>query len=178
MSETTRRAILDAMPALLAERGYAALRFDDIAARARVGKSAIFRRWRNKPALVAEVVRDMLARVNPRIPETGDARNDLVVLLTNTARLLRSTSGGVLRSLVAEAAHDDQLAAALRQLVRERTRLLTATLARIPDLPAGDHATVVSCLVGPLYYRLLISGEPLTPRFVATVVDRVVPRRR
>jgi hypothetical protein len=45
MSEGTQRAILDAMPALLAERGYAALTFDDIALRARVGKSAIYRRW-------------------------------------------------------------------------------------------------------------------------------------
>jgi AcrR family transcriptional regulator len=179
MSETTQRAILDAMPALLAERGYAALTFDEIALRARVGKSAIYRRWDGKPALVAEVVRDVFSRINPKLPDTGDARGDLVVLLSNTARLLRrGPFGAVLRSLVAEAAHDDQLGVALRQVARDRSRLLTATLARIPEVRAADHAALVSCLAGPLYYRLLVSGEPITPRFAADIVARVLPRRR
>lgn len=179
MSEITQRAILDAMPALLAERGYAALTFDDIALRARVGKSAIYRRWDGKPALVAAVVREVFARANPQVPDTGDARRDLAVLLSNTARLLRRAPvGAVLRNLVAEATHDDRLAAALRQVVRDRSRLLAGALARIPEVPATDRATLVSCLAGPLYYRLLVSGEPITARFAADVVARVVPRRR
>ena len=179
MSEVTQRAILDAMPALLAEHGYAALTFDDIALRARVGKSAIYRRWDGKPALVAEVVRDVFARVNPGVPDTGDPRRDLVVILSNTARFLRrGPFGGVIRSLVAEAALDDRLRVALRQVVRDRSRLLIAVLARIPEVRAADRAALVSCLAGPLYYRLLISGEPITPRFAAGIVERVMPRPR
>jgi AcrR family transcriptional regulator len=177
MSEVTRRAILDAMPGLLAERGYTALTFDDIAQRARVGKSAIFRRWDGKPALVADVVRDVFAQINPRVPDSGDARRDLVVLLANTARLLRrGPFGVVLRSLIGEAAHNPPLAAALHQVARARSRLLITVLARMPELRAADHAELVSCLAGPLYYRLLVSGEPITAQLAARIVERVLPR--
>jgi AcrR family transcriptional regulator len=42
---------------LLAGAGYARLTMEQIAARAGVGKARVYRRWRNKVALVAKAIR-------------------------------------------------------------------------------------------------------------------------
>ncbi len=47
-------AILDAALAALAEHGYDATNMNDIAARAGVGKAAIYRRWSSKAALMTD----------------------------------------------------------------------------------------------------------------------------
>jgi AcrR family transcriptional regulator len=62
----------------LAERGYDLLTMDEIAARARAGKGAIYRRWPSKAALVADAVvawRDQLRPSAP--PDTGSLRGDV-----------------------------------------------------------------------------------------------------
>jgi len=47
-------AILNAALAALAEYGYDATNMNDIAARAGVGKAAIYRRWSSKAALITD----------------------------------------------------------------------------------------------------------------------------
>ena len=49
-------AILDAALAALAENGYDDTNMNDIAARASVGKAAIYRRWSSKAALIADAL--------------------------------------------------------------------------------------------------------------------------
>lgn len=49
-------AVLDATNALLAESGYRALRIDDVAARANIPKSTIYRRWPSIDHLVVDTV--------------------------------------------------------------------------------------------------------------------------
>jgi tetracycline repressor-like protein len=55
---------------------------------------------------------------------------------------------------------------------------VTAVVAKAQE--AGlvlDHvspAVLVDQLVGPLYYRLLVTGEPLTPDYASTLVRSVL----
>jgi AcrR family transcriptional regulator len=49
-------AILNAALAVLAEHGYDATNMNDIAARAGVGKAAIYRRWSSKAALITNAL--------------------------------------------------------------------------------------------------------------------------
>jgi len=49
--------ILDAARGLLLAAGYRALSLDEVARRARTAKSSIYRRWKSKAALVAEIIR-------------------------------------------------------------------------------------------------------------------------
>ncbi|MGH3637652.1 MAG: helix-turn-helix domain-containing protein, partial [Mycobacterium sp.] len=49
-------AILDAAIAALTEHGYDATTMNDIAARAGVGKAAIYRRWTSKAALITDAL--------------------------------------------------------------------------------------------------------------------------
>jgi len=48
--------ILNAALAALAEHGYQATKMNDVAARAGVGKAAIYRRWSSKAALITDAL--------------------------------------------------------------------------------------------------------------------------
>ena len=64
--------------ALLAEVGYDRLTMDAVAARARAGKTTIYRRWRDKAELVVDSLNSL--KGIPETPDTGSLRRDLRAL--------------------------------------------------------------------------------------------------
>ena len=74
------RAILETTLELIAERGAHAFRTEDVAARAGVGKGAIYRRYRSKEELVTAAVA-ALVREEIAVPDTGSTRGDLLALM-------------------------------------------------------------------------------------------------
>src|ERR1700743_523137 len=75
-------AILEATLAGVAEQGYDRLNMDDIAARAGVGKAAIYRRWSSKAALITDVL--VYWRPDLRAddaPDTGTLAGDIEALI-------------------------------------------------------------------------------------------------
>src|SRR5713226_3541289 len=73
------RAILTATLELIAELGVRDFRMDDVADRARVGKGAIYRRYRSKEELVAAAVAALVSEIT--VPDTGSTRTDLLALM-------------------------------------------------------------------------------------------------
>ncbi|HST43532.1 MAG TPA: helix-turn-helix domain-containing protein, partial [Conexibacter sp.] len=78
-SESSRRAVLAAADALIAEVGYRRLTIEAIAARAGVGKQTIYRWWPSKGAVVFDA---FLARFEggaeaPDWPDSGDLERDV-----------------------------------------------------------------------------------------------------
>src|SRR5260370_7974649 len=67
--------VLSAAWGLLHAGGYAALNMDDVAERAGVAKTTLYRRWPTKDHLATAVAAEMLGE-GP-IPDTGDLRRDL-----------------------------------------------------------------------------------------------------
>ena len=86
------RAILTAALELIAEHGVQALRVDDVASQAGVGKASIYRRYRSKDQLVTEAV-GALVDEEIAIPDSGSTRHDLLVLMREAVALY---SGGTL----------------------------------------------------------------------------------
>jgi AcrR family transcriptional regulator len=82
-------AILNAALATLTENGYDATNMDDVAARAGVGKAAIYRRWSSKAALIT-VTLSTLERQGLviRVDDPEDGRVSLVGL-SDEGRALR-----------------------------------------------------------------------------------------
>ena len=74
--ERADRAILEATRELIAELGVYEFRTEDVAARAGVGKGAIYRRYDSKDELVTAAIAGL---VNEEIvlPDTGSTREDL-----------------------------------------------------------------------------------------------------
>ncbi|MFD8568627.1 TetR/AcrR family transcriptional regulator [Streptomyces sp. NPDC057694] len=161
-----RAAVLAAAGDVLAEEGFAKLDLADIARRAEVGKTTVYRRWSSPTGLVTDLLAEMAEESLPRTA-TGSLRGDL----TANARLVRRTltdprQGPLFRAVIAAATCDERTAQALGQFyevrVAEWAPVVEEAVAR-GELPAGtDAAEVVRAVSAPLYYRMLTTGAAPT----------------
>ncbi|GAA1512088.1 TetR/AcrR family transcriptional regulator [Streptomyces synnematoformans] len=159
-----RAAVLQAAGDALAEHGFAHLDLADVARRAEVGKTTVYRRWGTATGLVADLLADMAEQSVPRT-ETGSLAGDLRA----NARLVRRTladprQGALFRAVIAAATCDERAAAALHRFyairIAEWAPCVEQAAAR-GEVPAGtDPHEVVRAVSAPLYYRLLASGDP------------------
>ncbi|MCU1452370.1 MAG: putative TetR-family transcriptional regulator, partial [Acidimicrobiales bacterium] len=94
-------AILDAARALLVEEGYGGMSVEAIAARAGVGKAAIYRRWSTKAEVLVESLRGHACTEVP-LPDTGDLRADLLTMLTGIQQAMAGTDGPIMAAFIAE----------------------------------------------------------------------------
>lgn len=84
-SKKSHQAMLQATLELLAEDGFEGMSIDAIAARAKVGKTTIYRRYTNKEELVADALD--LNQEEIIIPDTGTLWGDLEALIENAAQI-------------------------------------------------------------------------------------------
>ena len=178
-SSETEQAILQATRELLVEAGVQGLTVEKVAARAGVAKTTIYRRWRDKDELALAVVLDMVEHV-VQLPELGDTREELLAFVNAAVEVLGSTlMGRVMQGLVSDLATDAELAQAFRERVvsvrdAEVERLVERGVRR-GDLRADtDPMTAHDLLIGPVYYRLLLTGQPLDRAFAKRTVDAVL----
>src|SRR5436305_12119457 len=87
------RAILQATRELIAERGIHEFRTEDVAARAGVGKGAIYRRYPSKDELVTAAV-GALVDDEIHVPDTGSTRSDVLALMREAVELYRGSLPG------------------------------------------------------------------------------------
>src|SRR5918996_6213783 len=86
-------AILQATLELIAERGVHEFLTEDVAARAGVGKGAIYRRYRSKDELVTAAIGAAVSE-EIAVPDTGSTRGDLLVLMREAVELYRGGLAG------------------------------------------------------------------------------------
>lgn len=160
-----RAAVLRAAGDVLAEQGFAHLDLADIARRAEVGKTTVYRRWGTVAGLVTDLLLDMAQQSVPRT-ETGSLLGDL----TANARLVQRTladprQGALFAAVIAAATGDPKTAEALHGFyavrVEEWAPCVREAVAR-GEAPEGtDPHEVVRAASAPLYYRLLTTALPL-----------------
>ncbi|MEV5009659.1 TetR/AcrR family transcriptional regulator [Streptomyces sp. NPDC055692] len=166
----TEKLVLDATRELLAERGVRGLTVEGVAERAGVAKTTIYRRYRSKTDLALAVLLDMVDDVATQ-PDVEDTHAELAAVVDRTLELLRSSlMGRVMQGLVSEVAADPELARAYRERVVNRRladvrRLVERGIARGEMRPDLDPEMVTDLLLGPIYYRLFLSGSPLDDAF-------------
>lgn len=177
-SERTRQAVLSAARELVMEGGYRAATVEAIAARARVGKPTIYRRWRNRAAVVMEAMLLESDTVLP-FPDTGSAYEDFRRhLLVVAAALPGSPTGLALTGLIGDAQHDPALATAIAEdfiapLRVSARQMIDRAITRGDIRPDVDPTVMLDALLGPLYYRVLVRQAPPDAAFVETLVEHV-----
>lgn len=158
-----RADVLRAAGDLLAEQGFAQLDLGEVARRAEVGRTTVYRRWGTAIALVTDLLIDMAEQSLPR-SRTGDLDQDLRA----NARLVQRTladprQGPLFKAIIAGATWDEGAATALRTFYRTRVGEWSPCVAEAVErgeLPAGtDPAAVIQAVSAPLYYNLLITGR-------------------
>ncbi|WP_367046546.1 TetR/AcrR family transcriptional regulator [Streptomyces sp. Je 1-332] len=189
-SEGADARILAAAHDMLMERGYERYSIDEVAQRAKVAKTTLYRRWPTKDHLIVAVV----AKIQDDVPvaDTGDIRHDLVTYLEAVVagldrmrRVGASTDGpsaGLVAELVAAAARHADVGEAVRAVFARRNALPIALLetarARGDLNPDARPDLLFDELAGAIYYRLLITGEPFGGDYASRLVDQVLAGAR
>ena len=129
--ERVVRRALDAAVDELSKVGYASLRIDDVARRAGVNKTTVYRRWPTKEALVRAALLSLAERHGGLVvPDTGDVRGDLLALLEQKLRFARSPEGSAMIRVLEEGSGDAELMAIVRSLRAARDVVLRTVLER------------------------------------------------
>jgi AcrR family transcriptional regulator len=162
-----RATVLEATVAELIEHGYAGLTIEGVAARAGVNKTTLYRRWGGRDALIVDAV-EAFAAAEAKVPDTGDIEEDLRLWARSIlATLTGPVSGALVRAVFGGAGNSPQVQDLRHRFWLTRSALVMPMVQRAIErgqLPAGTAAEEVIRHVGaPLYYRLLVLGEPLTP---------------
>jgi AcrR family transcriptional regulator len=178
-SERSHEAIIAATQRLLVERSYPELTIEGIAARAGVGKQTIYRWWPSKAALALEAY--LAGSEGVPLPAEGKtAREDVRALLGWLIAVLAQPIGGhVVAGLVADLQHDADLAEGFHlDVVPARRRPMLAALERASargEIRADvDLGLAVDALHGAVFYRLLLSGEPLDDDFADHLAEQAL----
>jgi len=166
------RAILESAREVLARRGFTGTSMDEIARTAGVGKDTLYRRWKSKELLVQHLL-TVLAAENDPVPADDDPRYSLFVFLQDVVRLnTRSDFGAILAGIVGESARNPGLAAAFHQFWGERRRVAGDLVRRIvnPHTSNQEIDRILDHVLGPIYYRLLLSGDPIDDEYLWDLV--------
>lgn len=150
-----------------AETGYSALRMEKIAARAGVGKAALYRRCKSKFELVDEAVRATATNITP-IPDSGSFDEDVTILIRRLAATLRHPLvRRILPDLHAEHARSNELSDLLERVTHDRRKQATIMIDRAiarGELPeTTDRRTVLDLLAAPLYWHVIVQHRRATP---------------
>ncbi|MBE0011478.1 TetR/AcrR family transcriptional regulator [Arthrobacter sp. AET 35A] len=176
----TERAVMDAARELLAESGFGSLTIEGVAERSGVAKTTIYRRHRSRNDLALAVLLDMVGDVSTQ-PYALDTLTELTRLVDRTVDLMSNTLlGRIMQGLVSEVAADAELARTYRervvsQRVQEVTALVERGIARGELREGLDPELVTDLLLGPIYYRLFLSGSPLDEGFGRRLVAALFP---
>jgi len=179
-SEASRLAVQHAVLELLRSDGYAALTFDKVAARAKVGKQTLYRWWSSKGALVLDALADESSeRISE--PDTGALETDVSSLLRRSFEVLDGDrpTGPILKALVVESQlHPEFLEKFRSQFIERRRQVLRGLLERAAargELPATvDHELVIDQIFGALWYRLLFDHAPLDAAFADALAHQLL----
>ncbi|MFI8091396.1 TetR/AcrR family transcriptional regulator [Streptomyces sp. NPDC086080] len=170
-------AILAATREALVELGWSKLTLGDVAVRAGVAKTTLYRRWPGKNELVVDAVAELFDELT--LPDRGSLAADIEgVVLQFAAILARPEARSGLMAVVAESTRDDALRERIRASIVERQkRLVLAGRARAQqrgELPAepdpAEAARTVDLIfdmvAGAVVHRTLVSAEPADEQWV------------
>ncbi|WP_329455576.1 TetR/AcrR family transcriptional regulator [Streptomyces sp. NBC_01497] len=165
-------AILAATRQALVEVGWSKLTMGDVATRAGVAKTTLYRRWPGRNELVVDAVAVLFDELE--LPDLGTLSADVESVVRQFGALLdRPEAKTALMAVVAEATRD----AALRQRIRtaivdRQKRLVVAGRRRaeergeLPPPPdtetaARDTDLIFDVVAGAVVHRTLVSAEPV-----------------
>lgn len=163
---------MEATFSLALERGFSGFSVSDIAERAGVHQTSIYRRWGTRERLLVDAVHSRVDRAAP-IPDTGSLRGDLRSFLEGVAAFMRTPEGLLLSRLAVTASEDPALLETRTQYwqraITNAATIFERAAARGEVSPDIDGPTSVEILVGPLWYRAIVTGQDLDEAFLEGV---------
>ncbi|MET9581658.1 TetR/AcrR family transcriptional regulator [Streptomyces sp. NPDC006539] len=171
-SAAADEAILEACRASLVDLGWSKLTMGDVATRAGVAKTTLYRRWAGKNELVVDAVAVLFDELE--LPDLGSLSADVQGVVLQFAGLLeRPETRTALMAVVAESTRDEALRARIRDSIVDRQKRLVLLgrqrAQKRGELPVeADEATaamtadlIFDVIAGAVVHRALVSAEPV-----------------
>lgn len=173
-AHVTRR-INEAILELMSEGGIENCTFQNVAARAGIERSTLYRRNPDRWPTIMEAIIHLAERETATF-STGSFRTDLLGTLLNLLRVLNSTLGPPLMSVAA--ALQGGAAPGLAERFWESRQLQLAPMFEAAivrgELPADvDRDRLFAMAAGPIYFRRFIASQPVTEDWLRSVVHQV-----
>ncbi|GAA1308381.1 TetR/AcrR family transcriptional regulator [Streptomyces sanglieri] len=165
-------AILEATRASLVDLGWSKLTMSDVATRAGVAKTTLYRRWAGKNELVVDAVAVLFDELE--LPDLGSLSADVQAVVLQFAALLeRPETRTALMAVVAESTRDEALRTRIRDSIVDRQKRLVLQgrqraqeRGELPVEQDEDAASTTADLIfdviaGAVVHRVLVSAEPV-----------------
>jgi len=163
---------------LLREVGYERLSIEAVAVRAQVSKSTIYRRWKNKAELITDAVHHYAFCKMPSI-DTGTLRGDLIEIITEKVKTMKSADGQLFAGLMAASRTDSDLSDILMKSMSDgagsvHSAVLDRAIKR-GEIPANTSLeTVLEITPAVITFRLFMSHQSVNRKFIEHFVDDVL----
>lgn len=163
---STDGRIIAAAAELLLQQGFDRTTVDDVAARAKVGKATVYRRWPSKEDLAVAAMGSLLAAEFPE-PDTGSIVSDLLESYRNALQFVNSEGGqAFIRVTIAESIRDPRIAALYLESVRTREDQSRESFRRAVERgevrPDADLDAAIQWFGGLVVSRAVM-GRPMPP---------------
>ncbi len=170
-------ALLDAAWQELQESGYVNLTMERVADRAGTSRAVIYRRWRNRPALVIAALRHHQPVLSGTIPDTGTLRGDVLAVLRRASGRITDTGPGTVIGMLSDLLADDEGAGELiAQLTRGGDGVMTDVLDRAGargEIRDDISPRVARLPIDLLRHELILTQQPPSQRALEEIVDDI-----
>ena len=170
--------ILDAAAELILAHGFDNMTVDDVAARARVGKATVYRRWAKKEDLAVAAMGQLYDAEMPT-PNSGSIKSDLRAMFTQVITFANSEQGSAyIRTCIAESVRDPRIAALYRAANNQAEAGAREVFLRAIDRGEvrrdANVSAAVQILAGILTVRTITEMSIPEPSEVDSLVDLVL----
>lgn len=175
------RAIFEAALAELAEVGYANLRMEAVAARAKAGKASLYKRWPDRARLIQAAARYKATEVDTEFEPSGDLRGDLRKVMRYIADYQGTPFGEAIRGWIGELRADERDAEVEDLRARIETprirvfaKIYEDGIARGTVRPEALRPRVVNLAPTLLTHYFLTRGAPADDAVIEEFLDQIV----
>lgn len=175
-SARVRASVLEATLELLLAHRLEGLKVSEIADRAGVHETSIYRRWGTRENLLIDALLDATEQL--RVPDTGSLRDDLTAYARDLAEFLATPVGHALEHTLAVAGDDPDTRAARDRYWTSRSErsqqmvLRAVERGEVPD--TVDSRLLIEMLVSPVHFRVLLTREPVDAAMRDQLVDALL----
>ena len=169
------QAIRNAAVTLMHEVGFDRTTMDEIAVRAKVSKTTVYRRWKNKQELISDVVAEHSSYSIPSI-DTGSLRGDLIELISAHIDQLNGPEGALMMGLMTSAQRDPEIAKLVMECAPsdqdpQVDQLIERALKRGDISKNANFELIAESVSAIIMHRLLITRQTVNRKYIEALVD-------
>ena len=168
-SARVREAVLRAALEVISESGPSRFSIGEVAARADVHESSIYRRWGTRDRLTIEALLSH-SQDTLKVPDTGSIHGDLVELGQALVRYGTSPLGAAISRTMASSLDDeesDRMRAEFWEARHAAVMVLVDRAKRRGELSdIVDGRRLIEVFISPIHFRLLLTREPIDDEYL------------